>query len=54
MGEIYGKVTFLDMPLIYYRVHGGNVTGGETSFKQKMKWRRYLIEKLIKRVVFKK
>jgi 16S rRNA processing protein RimM len=53
-GEIYGKVTFLDMPLIYYRVHGGNVTGGETTFNQKMKWRRYLIEKLIKRVVFKK
>ena len=54
MAEIYGKVTFIDMPLIYYRVHGGNVTGGATSFSQKMKWRRYLIDKLIKRVVFKK
>ena len=48
MGEIYGKVKFIDMPLIYYRVHGGNVTGGETTFKQKMKWRRYLIDKLVK------
>jgi len=54
MGEIYGKVKFIDMPLIYYRVHGNNVTGGETTFKQKMKWRRYLIDKLVKRVVFKK
>ena len=54
MGEIYGKVKFLDLPLIYYRVHGGNVTGGETSFNQKMMWRRYLITKLYKRVILKR
>lgn len=54
MGEIYGKVKFLDLPLIYYRVHGGNVTGGETSFSQKMTWRRYLISKLYKRVILKR
>ncbi len=54
IAEIYGKVKFLDLPLIYYRVHGGNVTGGKTTFKQKMEWRRYLILKLYKRVMFKK
>lgn len=54
LGEIYGKVIFLDMPLIYYRVHGGNVTGGKTSFRQKMEWRRYLISKLYKRVILKR
>ncbi len=54
MGEIYGKVKFIDMQLIYYRVHGENVTGGETSFMQKMRWRRYLISKLYKRVIIKK
>ncbi|MBQ3136362.1 MAG: glycosyltransferase family 2 protein [Clostridia bacterium] len=54
IAEIYGKVKFLDLPLIYYRVHGGNVTGGKTTFKQKIEWRRYLILKLYKRVMFKK
>ncbi len=54
LGEIYGKVKFLDLPLIYYRVHGGNVTGGKTTFRQKMEWRRYLISKLYKRVILKR
>ncbi len=54
MGEIYGKVKFIDLPLIYYRVHGGNVTGGKTSSIQKLQWRRYLITKLYKRVLFNK
>ncbi len=54
LAEIYGKVKFLDLPLIYYRVHGGNVTGGETSFRQKIEWRRYLIFKLYKRVILKR
>ena len=54
MGEIYGKVKFIDMQLIYYRVHGENVTGGETSFSQKLRWRKYLISKLYKRVIINK
>ncbi len=54
LAEIYGKVKFLDLPLIYYRVHGGNVTGGKTTFRQKMEWRRYLIFKLYKRVILKR
>lgn len=51
LGEVYGKTVLLDTPLIYYRVHGGNVTGGETSFSQKLKWRRYLIARLFERIV---
>lgn len=54
MGEIYGKVKFIDMQLIYYRVHGENVTGGETSFSQKLRWRKYLLSKLYKRVIINK
>ena len=52
MGEVYGKVAFLDAPLIYYRRTGANVTGGETTTKQKLQWRRYLIRRLIGRIVF--
>ncbi len=50
IGEVYGKVTFIDSPLIYYRVHGENVTGGETTTKQKLKWRSYLIRRLSMRI----
>lgn len=39
MAERVGTVTFLQKPLIYYRVHGGNVTGGKTSLQDKLKWR---------------
>lgn len=52
--DIYGTVRLVDMPLIYYRVHGGNVTGGETTTAQKIRWRRYLIRKLYKRVFLKR
>jgi len=52
MGEVYGKVTFLDAPLIYYRRTGSNVTGGETTTKQKLQWRRYLLKRLAGRILF--
>lgn len=53
--EAYGKVTFIDQPLIYHRMHGKNVTGtSETSFSQKMEWRRYITSRLYRRVIFKK
>ena len=52
IGEKYGKVAFLDAPLIYYRRTGNNVTGGETTTKQKLQWRQYLIRRLIGRIVF--
>ena len=52
MGEVYGKVAFLDAPLIYYRRTGSNVTGGATSTAQKLQWRRYLVKKLAGRILF--
>lgn len=54
LGEVYGKVELIDVPLIYYRIHGGNVTGGETTLKQKLYWRRYLVKRLAGRILFKK
>lgn len=56
IGEIYGKVQFIDAPLIYYRVHGDNVTAGkeQSSLSQKIAWRKYMIKKLTARVLFKK
>ncbi len=52
MGEVYGKVAFLDAPLIYYRRTGANVTGGATTTKQKLQWRRYLLKRLAGRILF--
>lgn len=52
IAEIYGKPVFLDVPLLYYRRHEGNVTGGRTDTKQKLRWREYLLKKLIGRVFF--
>ena len=54
ISEQYGKVVLIDQPLIYYRVHGDNVTAGKekSSFRQKMKWRRAFLSKYIGRVVF--
>ena len=53
--EVYGKVSFIDQPLIYHRMHGDNVTGtSQTSFSQKMQWRRAIISRLYRRVIFKK
>ena len=52
IGEIYGKPAFLDVPLLHYRRHEGNVTGGKTETRKKLQWREYLIKKLIARVFF--
>ena len=53
--EVYGKVTLLDQPLIYHRMHGENVTGtSQTSFSQKMQWRRSIVSRLYKRILFRK
>ena len=51
MGEVYGKVVLIDTPLIYYRVHGGNVTGKATTTQQKINWRKYLIKRLFGRIL---
>lgn len=53
--EIYGKVVFLDQPLIYHRMHGANVTGGKkNSFYRQAEWRRYITTRLMRRVMFNK
>lgn len=49
MGEKSGKVSFVDKPYIYYRRHEGAVTGGKTSFKQKLMWRINIILALTKK-----
>lgn len=46
IAEQRGKVCFLPEPLILYRQHGGNVTGGKTSFRQKLVWRVSLLRAL--------
>ncbi len=53
--EVFGKVTFIDQPLIYHRMHGDNVTGiSKTSFSQKMQWRRSIVSRLYRRILFRK
>lgn len=37
------KAVLLEKPLILWRRHGDNVTGGKTSFIQKIKWRAKMI-----------
>lgn len=53
IANIYGKVELIDLPLIYYRVHGGNVTAKResASFSQRVRWRTYLVKKLIGRTL---
>ena len=51
IGEVYGKVELIDTPLIYYRVHVENVTGGETTNEQKVRWRIFLVIKLFERIL---
>ena len=45
--EKSGKVCFLQEPLLLYRQHGGNVTGGKTSLRQKLLWRLSLLRALL-------
>ncbi len=42
------KVSMINEPLILWRRHGENVTGGKTSFLQKIKWRISIIKPIIK------
>ena len=52
IAERYGKVVLIDQPLIYYRVHSGNVTAGrkEASAKKRLSWRKALVSKYITRI----
>ena len=42
------KAVLLDKPLILWRRHGDNVTGGKTTAAQKIKWRLKMIASLAK------
>ncbi len=40
------RVKLIDTPLILWRRHGGNVTGGKTSLASKIRWRAVIIASL--------
>lgn len=50
IAEKTGKVSHIEKPLILYRRHGGNVTGGKTSLKQKCMWRISMAKEISKRL----
>lgn len=43
VAEHFGAVRFLPRALLYYRRHGGNVTGGNTTARQKIRFRVSLL-----------
>lgn len=43
------KVKFLNKPLILYRIHGDNVTGGKTKITDKIKWRINICKNLFRK-----
>jgi len=47
--ELYGRVKLINEPLILYRRHGENVTGGRASVAHKLKWRFDLAKELARR-----
>lgn len=50
VAEKTGKVCLIEKPLILYRRHGNNVSGGQTSLKQKIMWRISIAKELRKRL----
>ena len=50
LAEKTGKVSLVEKPLILYRRHGENMTGGKTSLKQKLMWRLSIVQKVSKRL----
>jgi glycosyltransferase involved in cell wall biosynthesis len=50
--EVFGKVKFLQEPLVFYRRHGGNVSPSSEkshySVRQQIQWRWILIKNLLK------
>lgn len=43
------KIVLIQKPLIYYRKHGNNVTGGKTTTIQKIKWRLNIIKNILRK-----
>ncbi len=50
IAEKTGKVCLVEKPLILYRRHGGNMTGGATSLKQKIMWRVSIAQRIKERL----
>lgn len=50
IAEKTGKVSLVEKPLILYRRHGNNMTGGQTSLKQKIMWRISIAQEVKKRL----
>ena len=50
IAEKTGKVCLVEKPLILYRRHGNNMTGGKTSLKQKIIWRISIAKKVKERL----
>ena len=50
IAEKTGKVSLVEKPLILYRRHGNNMTGGQTSLKQKIMWRISIAREVKKRL----
>ncbi len=50
IAEKTGKVCLVEKPLILYRRHGNNVSGGQTSLKQKIMWRISIAQEIKKRL----
>ena len=50
IAEKTGRVCLEEKPLILYRRHGGNMTGGKTSLKQKIMWRISIAQEIRKRI----
>ncbi len=50
LAEKTGKVSLVEKPLILYRRHGENMTGGKTSLKQKIMWRISIAQEIKKRL----
>lgn len=50
IAEKTGRVSLVEKPLILYRRHGSNMTGGKTSFRQKIMWRISIVQEIKKRL----
>ncbi|MBP3329637.1 MAG: glycosyltransferase family 2 protein [Clostridia bacterium] len=50
IAEKSGDVCLVEKPLILYRRHGANMTGGKTSLRQKIIWRISIAQKIRKRL----
>lgn len=50
IAEKTGKVCLVEKPLILYRRHGGNMTGGNTTLKQKIMWRVSIAQRIKERL----